>query len=181
MCVCEEAGWDSADGGWVVWWFRLKLEPMPICRSLSLAVPAALSLAALIVFWPDQPVPPAPALSDLPEVFAPDCLTTSERDWGIQVLALTQSPDKARLEMRLRVVEPNRARLLWSALPQARLLHDASGTILNRTAGQVPLPSPELGRTYRIEFDNPGVAVRPKQLVTVRLAGFHMEGVRVFR
>jgi hypothetical protein len=94
--------------------------------------------------------------------------------WGVDQLRIHRTADGRMLDLRYRVVEPDRARSLLAKDSVAYLVHDRSGT-------RLPVPSTpkagalrnhgraRAGRSYFALFTNAGALVKPGDRVTVVL------------
>lgn len=99
-----------------------------------------------------------------------------EGQLGIQILAVRLKSANSLLALRFRVVDADRASLLFDR-DQPHIVHHASGAKLHSVAPPFPHPQPE-GR-YTILFPTAG-AVKPGDAVTMLVGDFRVQGIIVF-
>jgi hypothetical protein len=146
-------------------------------RRFHLLLAAAFLGGLAAAAWPEQPAPATVAA--LPEQFPPACtaISAAERQWGLQVLAAKLSRDRTSLEVRLRVLDHERARALDGELGAAAVVEAASGLELGPPASG-PEAIRATGQILRLAFSN-AAGFQPKQRVVVRIGGFRKDNVKV--
>lgn len=153
---------------------------MRIASKLTLMITAS-ALAGTIsaLAWPDAPVPAAEPVAALPDQFPPACtaISPSERMWGVQVLAAKLSRNRRSLEVRLRVLDYDKAQRLTNALLGATVVELNSGVQLRhpKISGAA---MPATGQVLRLTFDNAAL-LGAKQRVLVQIGGFRKSNIRV--
>ena len=126
---------------------------------------------------PPQPRAFTPALS---------AEMAAENDFGIQVHALRLSAGGFMLDLRYRVVDPERARTLLDRRVPAYLVDEASGARLGVPNSaklgklrQGTLTSIQTNRDYGMLFGNPGRYLKPGAKVTLVAGDIHMPNLTV--
>ena len=106
-------------------------------------------------------------------------------DWGIEVVALRQSGAKKFLDFRYRVVDEEKASVLFGPKVKPVLVDTNTGHTL-----KVPTPpklgpmkatrsQPKLGRVYFIFFANPGGTTEPGHEVSVDFGPLTITGIKL--
>ncbi|MEN6534376.1 MAG: hypothetical protein ABFD89_11980 [Bryobacteraceae bacterium] len=104
--------------------------------------------------------------------------------WGIEVESVRLAGAEMMLDFRYRVIDPEKADLLFSRQVQPCLIHQASGVKLRvaSTAKTGPLRTtyrPQAGRIYFMLFGNTRRQVSVGDRVTVMVGDFKAENLRV--
>ncbi|HSV28864.1 MAG TPA: hypothetical protein VLL76_04880 [Candidatus Omnitrophota bacterium] len=141
-------------------------------RLFAVVTAAALAGAAVLVVM--QPPPPSAVSA---EAFPPDCLSTQEKNWGVQVLYVRLSPDRRSVAVRYRVVDPERAKLFNAFLAKARI-EEARGGVGLAVVAQPP-GAPELGAVHDLTFANPDGALGLRRRVTLQVGPFRLDNLVV--
>ncbi|MEW5729397.1 MAG: hypothetical protein AB1918_16335 [Pseudomonadota bacterium] len=113
------------------------------------------------------------------EVFAPDCLSVQEKNWGVQILYLRLSPDHRVVTVRYRVVDVERAGLFRRFVDRARL-HDARSGAVLAVAGNA-VEDPLLGGINDMVFSNHDGSVGPRHRVALTVGPFRLDNLVVRR
>ena len=110
--------------------------------------------------------------------------TFMKREWGIEILYVRQTAAGYMLEFRYKVVDPEKAKALFSRQTKPVLTHDSSGAQLI-----VPTPAktgalrnsnmPLDDHTYWMFFANPGKLVQPGDHVDIQIGEFLAENLVV--
>jgi hypothetical protein len=100
--------------------------------------------------------------------------------WGVDQLRVHQTADGHLLDLRYRVVDPQRAGSLLAKAATAYLTHERSGQRLPvpTTPKAGPLRNtgqPRAGRSYFALFSNPGKVVKPGDKVSLVLGDLTAE------
>ena len=105
-------------------------------------------------------------------------------EWGIEVVALRLTAADNMVDFRYKVVNAEKAAVLFQRENKPQLIHHASGKSLfvPRTAKVGPLRSsnkPEEGRVYWSFFGNRARLVKPGDQVTLVIGDFRAENLTV--
>lgn len=106
-----------------------------------------------------------------------------EESWGIQIIGIRQTAAGHMLDFRYRVLDAEKAQILFQRKNKPYLIDQASGKVLAvpTTAKVGPLRTsdkPQEGRIYWMFFANPGV-VKAGSKVTVVIGDFKAEDLTV--
>jgi hypothetical protein len=107
-----------------------------------------------------------------------------EEKWGIEVQRIKLTAAGHMLDFRFRVIDPEKARPLFTRQTKPYLIDRASGAklVVPRPAKTGPLRSsnePMADRVYWMFFANPGKTVKAGGEVTVVIGDFQAEGLTV--
>jgi hypothetical protein len=112
-------------------------------------------------------------------------LDTVEGRWGIEMVGVRLSAHDYILDVRFKVVDPDRAQPLFERLTKPILIDQASGAVLQvmSTAKSGPLRTSnaraEAGRVYPITFQNPRRFIPRGAKVTLKIGDFRLEDIMV--
>ena len=111
-------------------------------------------------------------------------LTSAEQDLGLEVVSLRPTAAGHMLDLRFRVVDPQKA-----AEPLSRKYKAYLTEVESQKTLEVPITKagpmrqttlePKLGRIYFVLFGNPGEVVKPGQTVDVTIGPMKLTGLRV--
>ncbi|PLX45491.1 MAG: hypothetical protein C0609_03050 [Deltaproteobacteria bacterium] len=107
-----------------------------------------------------------------------------EKKWGIEIQALRISAEGFMLDFRFKVVDPEKAAMLFSREYPPILNHQRSGAKLAvpNTAKAGPMRStypPKKGRVYFMLFGNANQVVQQGDKVTIVVGDFRLEDIVV--
>jgi hypothetical protein len=117
----------------------------------------------------------APGASETPD---------AETTFGITLVSLRPTAAGQMLDLRFKVIDPQKARPLLAKSSKAYLVDTASGKVLPvpvTKAGSMrqTTPKPEAGRVYFMLFSNPGRLVKEGSRVDLAIGEFRKVGVVV--
>lgn len=125
----------------------------------------------------------APAAAEEPASH-PRKNTFMKREWGIEIMYVRQTAAGYMLEFRYKVVDAEKAQVLFERQVKPMLTHAESGARLI-----VPTPAktgalrnsnpPKDGHTYWMFFANPGQFVKPGEHVSIEIGDFVVENLVV--
>jgi hypothetical protein len=137
---------------------------------------ALVFLAALLVAW-FGPLSDCRAAAPGESLSKNSGLSDPEKNFGIQILSLRPTALGQMLDLRFKVLDPERAKPILDKNKKSYLLDQKSGKTL-----QVPVTKsgsmrqttlkPEAGRVYFILFANPGGFVKENSPVTLVIGDF---------
>ena len=104
-----------------------------------------------------------------------------EEEWGVRLTRLTLIADGGLVDLRYEVTDPRKASRVLDPEQPAYLLEETSGKAVTTAQfpklGNLRPQSKELegGRSYFMEFSNPGVLFEPGDHVTLALGPHRLE------
>lgn len=112
------------------------------------------------------------------------CLTEAERNLGLEVVSLRPAAAGYMLDLRFRVVDPQKAAEPLSRKHKAFLTEVESQKTLEvpvTKAGPMRQTTlePKSGRIYFIMFSNPGQVIKPGQTVDLTIGPMKLTGIKV--
>ena len=119
------------------------------------------------------------------EAAAPRTAVLGEAELGIEVVRVTLSASGNIVDLRYRVLDPERAKGLLTKGAKVLLKDEASGKLLAvPSLGYVGSlqqnsPDPQKGRVYYVLFNNVGQLVKPGRKVTLILGDRRVTGLTV--
>jgi len=140
-------------------------------------------LAAFVIIGPGQPELCRAAAPG--ETLSPDSpAADSEKTFGIKITSLHPTAGGQMLDLRFRVVDPEKARGILDKNKKAYLLDDRTGKTLPvpvTKAGSMRQSTlkPEGGRIYVILFSNPNRMVKEGGSVSLIIGDFRKDGIMV--
>lgn len=140
-----------------------------------------LALALLLVGFLPAPgsSEPAPGGTAPPH---PRQATRMKREWGVEILGVRPTAAGYMLELRYRVIDPEKAAALFDRRAKPELVDDESGARFSvpspPTTGEMRNSNPPLaGHTYWMLFANPGGFVKPGRRVSVLIGDFRAAAI----
>lgn len=126
-----------------------------------------------------------PSSATRPLGVPPHFLSPEEERWGVEVLGVTRTSAGYMLDLRYRVVDPDKAAPLLARGVRTRLVDEATGAehFVPNAPKVGPLRQtttrPRAGQTYFALFANPGKALASGALVTILLGDFELPHVAI--
>lgn len=110
--------------------------------------------------------------------------TFMKRQWGVEILYVRNTAAGYMLELRYKVLDPDKARPLFDRQAKPLLTHVESGATFvvpspAKTGALRNSNAPLAGHTYWMFFANPGKRVQPGQHVNVAIGEFRADGLVV--
>lgn len=134
----------------------------------ALVAAAAAGGAASGLVWRPA-APPVAALPD--DSFPPVCDTAAgEAAWGIQILFVGFTDDRAAIRLRYRVIDAVRAARFHEGVAKAALVDPRKA--LRLALSGPPPERPALGQVNDLVFDNQDGAITTRRRVTLEAGGF---------
>lgn len=136
----------------------------------------ALILSGCVSSAPDMASSPFPQDSAM--------VAEGQADLGIEVISLRQSAAGHMLDLRFRVVDPEKAKeFLWRN-QKPYLMDDASGKVVPVPVGKIGAmrtvtQQPRTDVVYWVFFDNPGGFIHTGQTVTLIFGDYRVKGLVV--
>jgi len=152
-------------------------------RLVSVLAGVALAAAGLLIWHAARDDPPAAAVADpvpagwaRPAVAADDLGQAS----GVTITRVAVTGGGGLVDLRFRVVDPDRAHALHDAATPPAVVDESSGLVVHDLLmNHEHTGDFRAGATYYLVFNNPGNWVRRGAQVTVLLGNAEVEHVRV--